>query len=267
MRCTGPFDRASRRNEELTIENQNEAVIPAPESGNTAAPETVETTTPEEQQEPKTFTQEDLDRIIAAEKAKVERKLRREMAQQPEQVQAPTEAPNPEKFKTADEYVDALADWKAEQKLAAKEAKQQITQVESTYAEREEVVREKYEDFQKVVYNDDLRITEEMALVIKESEVGPELAYHLGKNPDEALRISKMSPLGQARELGKIEATLVATPPTSGKKASSAPEPIRPVGSRSATPKYDTTDPRSTSVMSTAEWIAAENARRAKNAR
>lgn len=249
----------------MTIENQNEAVIPAPESESTAAPETVDTPTPEEQ-EPKTFTQEDLDRIIAAEKAKVERKLRREMAQRTEQVQAPTEAPNPERFKTAEEYVEALADWKAEQKIANREVEQQRKQLDATYEEREEAVRTKYTDFETVAYNPDLRITPEMAEVIKASDLGPDLAYHLGKNPSEADRISRLSPLAQARELGKIEATLVATPPT-GKKASSAPEPIRPVNARTTTPKYDTTDPRSVNTMSASEWIKAENERRAKQTR
>ena len=252
----------------MTIENQNPAETPAPESEATAATEPVETTTPEEQ-EPKTFTQEELDRIIAAEKAKVERKVKRELAQQAQEAQqrpATPEAPRPDQFRTTEEYIEAVAEYKAEQKFAEREARQQRTQVDSTYAEREEAVRDKYNDFEDVAYNPDLTISTIMAEAIKESDIGPEIAYHLGKNPKEAKRIFALSPLAQAREIGKIEASLTSAPPAV-KKTSSAPEPIKPVGSRSTTPKYDTTDPRSTGAMSTSEWIKAENARRAKEAR
>lgn len=243
--------------------DQNEAVNPAPEQEVTAAPESVENT-PEEQ-EPKTFTQEDLDRIIAAEKAKVERKVRRELmeAAQESAKQTPAQPPKPDQFSSAEEYAEALAEFKVEQKLAEREVQQQRKQAESTYAEREEEVRAKYDDFEEVAYNPNLRITPEMAEVIKASDIGPEVAYHLGQNPKEAERISRLSPLVQAREIGKIEASLSSTP-APAKKASSAPEPIKPVGSRATTAKYDTTDPRSTKVMSDSEWIKAENARRAK---
>jgi hypothetical protein len=243
----------------MSEEVQNEAVVAAPESGVTAVPDAVENT-PEEQ-EPKTFTQEELDRIIAAEKAKVERKVRRELneALQEQRQQSPAEPPQPGQYNSAEDYAEALAEYKVEQKLAEREVQQQRKQAESTYAEREEEARAKYDDFQDVVYSPDLRITNEMAEVIKVSEIGPELAYHLGTNPKEAERISRLSPLSQARELGKIEASLTATNPPVGKKASSAPEPIRPVGNRSNTPKYDVTDPRSVKTMSDAEWIAARN--------
>lgn len=239
--------------------NQNEAAITAPEQEVTAAPESVEANTPEEQ-EPKTFTQEDLDRIIAAEKAKVERKVRREMQESAQESarQTPAQPPQPGQFNTAEDYAEALAEYKVEQKLAEREAKQQRKQADSTYAEREEDARTKYDDFQDVVYNPDLRITEAMAEVIKVSEIGPEVAYHLGKNPDEAKRIANLSPLAQAREIGKIEASLSSnTPPA--KKASSAPAPIRPVGSRASAVKHDPTDPRSSTSMSDAEWIRARN--------
>ena len=252
----------------MTIENQNEAGNPAPESEVTAAPETVDNPTPEEQ-EPKTFTQEELDRIIAAEKAKVERKVKRELAQQAQEAQqrpATPEAPRPDQFRTTEEYIEAVAEYKAEQKLAEREAQQQRKQLDSTYAEREETARDKYSDFEDVAYNENLKITPVMAEAIKDSEVGPEIAYHLGKNPKEAERIANLSPLAQVREIGKIEASLVATPPT-GKKVSSAPEPIKPVGARSTTPKYDPSDPRSSSTMTDSEWIAARNAEIAKKHR
>ena len=99
-----------------------------------------------------------------------------------------------------------------------------------------------------------------MAETIKASDMGPDLAYWLGTTPKEADRISRLSPLLQAREIGKIEAKLAASPPV--KPTTSAPAPITPVTARaSGNPSYDTTDPRSTKTMSASEWIEAERAR------
>jgi hypothetical protein len=89
------------------------------------------------------------------------------------------------------------------------------------------------------------------------------LAYYLGSNPKDAERISRMSPLAQAKEIGKIEAKLASDPPV--KRTTSAPAPISPVTARSSgAPAYDTTDPRSIKTMSDSQWIEAERARQMK---
>jgi hypothetical protein len=49
-----------------------------------------------------------------------------------------------------------------------------------------------------------------MAHAILHSEQGPDIAYHLGKNPAEAERISKLAPALQLVELGKIASKLEA---------------------------------------------------------
>ena len=121
-------------------------------------------------------------------------------------------------------------------------------------------VSDKYADFEQVVYNPKLPITNVMAETIQASDVGPDLAYYLGSNPQEAARISRLSPFLQAKEIGKIEAKLLDNPPV--KKTSSAPAPISPVTAKAAgNPSYDTTDPRSVKSMSTSEWIEAERQR------
>jgi hypothetical protein len=102
-----------------------------------------------------------------------------------------------------------------------------------------------------------------MAETIQSSDIGPELAYYLGSNPKDAERISRMTPLGQAKEIGKIEAKLAAEPPV--RRTTSAPAPISPVTARSAgSPSHDTTDPRSIKSMTTSQWIEAERARQIK---
>ena len=97
-------------------------------------------------------------------------------------------------------------------------------EVIEAYHDREEEARTKYDDFEQVAYNPNLPITTEMAQAIQYSDIGPDLAYHLGANPKEAERISRLPPLLQAKEIGRIEAKLAADPPT--KKTTSAPTPI-----------------------------------------
>ena len=59
-----------------------------------------------------------------------------------------------------------------------------------------------------------------MARAIQASDIGPDVLYHLGSNPKDAARISRLDPILQAREIGKIEAQLGAAPPV--KKTSNA---------------------------------------------
>ena len=147
--------------------------------------------------------------------------------------------------------------------IAQREAAKQQSQVLESYHEREEEARSKYEDFEQVAYNPKLPITNVMAEAIQSSDIGPELAYHLGTNPKEADRISKLSPLVQAKEIGRIEAKLAADPPV--KRTSSAPAPISPVSARSTgSSAYDTTDPRSIKTMTDSQWIEADRARQRK---
>jgi hypothetical protein len=102
-----------------------------------------------------------------------------------------------------------------------------------------------------------------MAQAIQASDAGPDVAYYLGSNPKETDRISRLSPILQAKEIGRIEAKIANDVPV--KRTTSAPAPISPVTARtSGNPSYDTTDPRSTKTMSTSEWIEAERQRQIK---
>jgi hypothetical protein len=245
------------------------AEVPAPELDTTAVVEPVENETPEEQpveqEATKTFTQEELDAIVGKRLAREQRKWEREQAQRLAEQQArqqPTDLA-PEQFETYEDYADALAERKAEELLARREAERQQRAMLEAYHDREEAARDKYDDFEMVAYNPELSVTEAMARAIQASEVGPDVLYHLGTNPKEAARISRLDPILQAREIGKIEAQLDAAPPV--KKTSNAPAPIAPVTARTTgSPAFDTTDPRSTKSMSTSEWIEAERLRQIK---
>lgn len=237
----------------------SQAEVPAPTPEVTAEP-VVEVSAPEvPEAAPKSFSQEELDAAIGKRLAREQRKWERERVQ-PVVQQAPV---TPEQFASNEDYVEALADQRAEQKIAEREQRKQQAEILETYHDKEEEVRAKYEDFEQVAYNPNLPITTVMAQSIQASDNGPEVAYHLGANPREAERISRLSPIMQAKEIGKIEAQLTANPPI--KKTSNAPAPISPVSARTTgSPAYDTTDPRSIKSMSTSEWIEAERARQVR---
>lgn len=233
------------------------------------APEVVENSQ-EKQPDEKKFSQVELDAMIGKRLAREQRKWEREQQTKQAEMQVrqsvPKELPPADQFESVEAYAEALAVKKAEELIAQRELQRQRAQVEDAYAEREEEARAKYDDFDQVAYNPNLRITDVMAETIKASEAGTDLAYWLGSNPKEADRISRLSPLLQAREIGKIEAKLSAEPPQ--KKTTSAPEPIRPVSARAVNPGVtDTTDPRSIQTMSTSEWIAAERQRQMEKMR
>jgi hypothetical protein len=235
----------------------------------TATPEVVEST-PEvaenqTDQAEKKYSQAEIDAMIGKRLAREQRKWEREQSQRQSEQQTLRAAPTAsvDQFESPEAYAEALAYQKAEELIAKREAAKQQSAVLESYQEREEVARDKYDDFQQVAYNPNLPITNVMAETIQSSDIGPELAYYLGSNPKEADRISRMTPLSQAKEIGRIEAKLAADPPV--KRTTSAPAPISPVTARSSgAPAYDTTDPRSTKTMTDSQWIEAERARQMK---
>lgn len=87
-----------------------------------------------------------------------------------------------------------------------------------------------------------------MREAILESDDGPALAYHLGKNPDLAEKIASLPPIAAARELGRLEAKLAREreqPPVISK----APPPP---------PKIEGVEPaieRDPDKMSTQDWV------------
>lgn len=246
-----------------------EAEVPAPELEATAAIQPEDNLTPETHVEPeasKTFTQEELDAIVGKRLAREQRKWEREQQQRLSEMEAqrakPTEL-HPEDYATTDDYAEALAERKAEELLARREAARQQSELLDAYHDREEQARDKYDDFEQVAYNPNLPVTEVMAQSIQASDIGPDVLYWLGSNPDEAKRIARLNPILQAKEIGKIEASMTSNPPV--KKTSTAPAPIAPVTARSTgNSQFDTTDPRSTKSMSTSEWIEAERMRQIK---
>lgn len=185
-----------------------------------------------------------------------------------EAVQAPVAPSGPPKrddYESHEEYLEARSDWKVQQAIAeiamkAERAKQEqaVKARESSWNERIEKARSKYDDFDDVALGERTVITPAMAEAIKESDMGADLAYWLGKNADEAKRIAGLSAVAQVREIGKIEARLSEKP--AAKPVSKTPAPIEAIGG-GKTPSNDL------SKMSMDEYMATRKKQGARWAR
>jgi hypothetical protein len=153
--------------------------------------------------------------------------------------------PSVKDFTTAESYEEAMAVYerKREEKLAAKirtEEAQRQAMDRQNEAMRVRVERAKaaIPDFVEVIENADrikTIVPNHVQAAIVESEYGPEIAYHLAKNPDEQTRIFGLTPARALLELGKIETkfmTAEAKPkPSTTVETTRAPAPVTSITS------------------------------------
>lgn len=183
-----------------------------------------------------------------------------EARKEPEKTPEPVAStgPTPDQFERYEDFLDARAAFVAEQKFKALEAEREQRakeretqtreeQVEQSFKERVQGFKAKTPDFDSVMQNPELRISKTMYEAIRETEVGAEIAYHLGKNPQEAARIAALSPIAAIREIGKLEAKFEKAPAQAVKTISNAPAPPSTVQGNAAVQR----DP---SKMTDAEW-------------
>lgn len=119
-----------------------------------------------------------------------------------------------------------------------------------TFNYRETIARERFADYDAVTRNPNVAITPVMAEVIRDSDVGPDVAYHLGKNPAEAARIAALPPNRQAVELGRLEAKITAPKPL----PKQPPAPVQPVNGIAA---GGSKDPGTMTMAEYAAWRKA----------
>lgn len=168
--------------------------------------------------------------------------------QQTQQVDTPkTEVssegkPDPDKFESNVAYLEAVADWKVDQREKQREAAKNVDQVKADYQKKAEAFQSSLQEF-KTKHDDFDDAMEEVSDVILSaahqeaiftSSMAPELMYELAKNKDELVRISKMSFTDALREVGKIEARISKSSESKEIKQTKAPPPISPVGSKSS---------------------------------
>lgn len=227
--------------------------LPAPDAnpGDSSTPiETVDQTTAAPEEKKPKGVQKRLDELTRQRyEAERDRDYWRDLAMRTVE---PPKAPEPEvpqgkpqasNFGTYEEYTEALAEWKvremisAQQEQNARQAEAQRAQaVEQSFQQRLSAFSAEVDDFHEVALNPSLPVTKDMAAIIKESDMGPALLYHLGKNPNLAREIADLSPTAMARRLGRLEEQLLAPKP---KTMTDAPEPIKPVSGGTANSMSD----------------------------
>jgi len=143
--------------------------------------------------------------------------------------------PTPDSFDTYDGYIDALTDWKVEQTLTRQSSAkaQQTTEMvrEANWAAKLEEARSTIPDYADVVGSSDINIAPHVADALFDSDLGPQLAYHMATHPELADRLNKLSPVKAAIELGRLEVAL--TTPVA-KPTTKAPAPVNPIRSAPA---------------------------------
>ena len=149
-------------------------------------------------------------------------------------VSEPSAKPNLADFTDYETYVEALTDWKTSQKIAEVVQHQRTTTAQERqqaeamelargWAGKQEAVRKEIPDYDEVMGGADTVVAPYVTDAILTSDRGPEVAYHLAKNPALAEKLNRLSPLAAAREIGRIEAALEKSSPGTTRTAPPAP--------------------------------------------
>jgi hypothetical protein len=200
--------------------------------------------------EKKRTNQERAWKRIQQEKAELKGELRavREMLEkkQAAETNATNTAPSREQFQSDDEYINAVIEFKVDQKTKGLTEKLSQTHTESNaqteWQKKVTEAKKEYPDYDEIV-SERLELPQEAIDAVVLSPVGADLRYFLGANPDVAEKIKQMHPMRAVVEIAKIEARIEGEKATKTKpvpaKVSAAPEPIKPVGGRGGAESKD----------------------------
>lgn len=162
--------------------------------------------------------------------------------------------PKPEEFETWDAYYKAAAKYEARQEFAALTKEQQAKAKEESlktefadkqkqYAAKADELKAATPDFDEVINSYDGPLTAPMQQALLESDIGPQVAYYLAKNPEEGEVLAQMGVLALNKAIGRIEAKIEAgmeqPAPQPKPKVTNAPPPISPVGKSAANGTVD----------------------------
>jgi hypothetical protein len=231
--------------EDKVIEEVTEEIEKEPKEGQ-------EEEVKEEKLEPRTYTQEDLDRITAKVKKNARYQARKETEayykgrdSRPEKHAESNEDTPPERtsFDSYEDFLDAKAEY-AGRKSAKEERIKSEQEAESNKIDegRQKVfndfqtkVREKYPDIEdRIEIISDIAMPDSVLQAIAESDVGPDILSYFSDNPKECERLAALTPSKAIRELGRLEVKLEVKSETKEHKpektVSKAPVPIKPGG-------------------------------------
>lgn len=178
--------------------------------------------------------------------------------------QAPSGGDKPPKledYADYEQYADARARYVASQEIRRSQvefaqraqqerATQVAVEIRGKWDAGEAEARGKFEDYDEVMAGQEVKFSEATSIALLDSEIGPQLAYHLKTHPEEARNLAGLTPVAAARAIGKLEARLSATPAAKPKTA--APPPPRPLGG--AAPAEGLSD-----KLDVGEWIKRRN--------
>ena len=165
---------------------------------------------------------------------------------QPQKANPVDEKPQPSQFSDAFEYAEALAEYTADQRIAnmkreeaeAKQAEER-QKVISQWTSKVQAAKASLPDFDDIVASSDVVVNDDIRDAILESDVGPQILYHLAENDEVARKIAGLSPKAALREIGKLEARFEAKPEAEKPAPivrSKAPAPIQPIRGGKNTP-------------------------------
>jgi chromosome segregation ATPase len=165
---------------------------------------------------------------------------------QPKKAEFVDEKPQPSQFSDAFEYAEALAEYTADKRISemkqqeaqAKEAEQR-QKVITQWTAKVEAAKQSLPDFDDIVASSDVIVNDDIRDAILESDVGPQILYHLAENDEVAKKIAGLSPKQALREIGKLEARFEAKPEAEKPAPivrSKAPAPIQPIRGGKNTP-------------------------------
>lgn len=223
---------------EIVFEQQEQAAeTKAPEAKTeTEAAGLEEEKQPEEK--PRNSMQERMDEITRA-RREAEReaeywKARAKAGDQPAQKADPEGRPARDTYQSDEDYLEALADWKVDQRLSKKEAETTAKQAgearATSWNTKLESARAEFADHQAVLDACDKQINVNVSDALLEHEHGAKVAYELAKNPDLIDKLNGMSATQAAFEVAKIGAKFdkapeAATPSPKPAAVSRAPAP------------------------------------------
>jgi len=203
-------------------------------------------------------------------RVEVEKELKKLSANIPDE-----DKPLKEDFDDEDEFIEALTSWKVDVKLKTsqvevtkeiedKDEQQAVLETYDGLDDAMEKGREKFEDFNELVLDANLIISPEVTQILLDTESPEDIMYYLASDPEFSEKISGLSSVKAAREIGKIEAKLLKEvevevveeevekpkPKPKLKKQSKAPAPITPVKTTGVTEK----DPNKMSPKEYRAW-------------
>jgi hypothetical protein len=134
-------------------------------------------------------------------------------------------------YSNIEQFMEARAIFDRQEIMRDIERTTSVKKVANGYLDKVEQFKKTVPDFQEALAAaSDEVVQQDTIEFVQTSDVGPQIAYHLAKNPEELDRLNSLSPIRRIAELGKLEDRLVGKPNVVPlKKVTSAPDKLSDV--------------------------------------